>query len=582
MKSIHFRKRIRHGTLQPDVHTWDGNQYEAMSPPPGNRRCLVYHSSSIHGRLPEHVVFALKGLSPFYETMVLICDAALPEDDSLGIRCADLRTVVSNQSNPYFAWASFILGWDPHWAAGYDAITFTHSEVFGPLCDLHDFFREMESRDADYWGITNRNLGSLWGNDSRAFGRSRSRLTGIRPVECYFITFNKRVFTDASFRKLWSGMPVSTNQFHTEWRIARKMRRRGFKGAVLLDVETLENAEWFLERMDAMLDRSAPFIPTVNFRYYHHPQQVWRHLSDSVGYPTGMLQSHLSRTWLPHDALGVLDKKWNPFTLPDLKEPSGLTVAVHIHVFYMDVFQEILENLHRTGIVMDALYTTPLAESEDEIARLAGLYSDRLRPIGVRVFENRGRDILPWLKTAPSLDSYDVVGHFHTKRSAHLTSLMGEQWMEHIRDTMIAPLKGILAGMRSDPAVGIVIPDIHSFGRWQRSEFWKENEDNIRRLLSELGIDRSVQLPEAGMDMVFPHGNMFWYRPEALAGLIMHGWDAGRFPEEPAPIDGSLLHALERIHVYVAWSKGFDFRIMLNPGNQVSVWELHRFRQLSQ
>jgi rhamnosyltransferase len=551
-----------------------------MSVPPANRRCLVYHCRAFHGRLPGHVGFALKGLAPFYETTVLICDMELPSEDIDAVGCEGLQTVFSGERNPYVAWASFVLGWDPEWAEGFDSMTFTHSDAFGPLSDMQDFFREMESRNIDYWGVTNRSLGSLWGMHSRSFGRFRSRLAAIKPVECFFITFRKRVFTDKSFRRVWDGLPGNTTHYYAEWLIARHLKTAGFKGGVLLDVDSLDKAEWFMERMDVMLDGSAPFIHAMNIRHQGDSDHIWKRLSRMAGFSTVSLSRYLSARWMPHEALRYIKKIWTPSRLPNATEPGMPTVAVHIHVFHLDVFERLMEELYRTEVRMDVFVTTPLPEARDGISAVAAPFSDRLPLASVIEMENRGRDVLPWLTIAPSLAAYDIVGHFHTKKSGHLLKHQSERWMDHLVETLVVPFKRIALNMQADPGIGIVIPDMPFFGNWVDVEYWRKNEKAIRTLLSELGLQESVRLPEGDKDMVFSHGNMFWYRPAALDALTSHDWRPEDFQGEPVPTDGTLMHAIERLPIYAAWAKGYDFRIMLNPATQMSVWELNLLKRL--
>ena len=225
----------------------------------------------MHGRLPGHVGYTLKGLSRHYAEVVLICDVELPSQDIEAVGSNVIRTVHNRERNPYVAWASFILGWDPHWAAGFDTLTLTHSDVFGPVSDPGVFLAEMESRKADYFGVTNRNLGAVWGIHNRRFGQLRSRLSGIKPVECYFISFKKPVFTSRAFRAVWSRVPGDTSFYFMEWLIARGLRMAGFKGEALLDVDSLTHAAWFVDRMDKLLDSPAPFLHIPNFKYCYQP-----------------------------------------------------------------------------------------------------------------------------------------------------------------------------------------------------------------------------------------------------------------------------------------------------------------------
>jgi len=68
---------------------------------------------------------------------------------------------------------------------------------------------------------------------------------------------------------------------------------------------------------------------------------------------------------------------------------------------------------------------------------------------------------------------------------------------------------------------------------------------------------------------------MFWYRPEALRPIFDMGLTARDFDPEPLPVDGTLAHALERLHVYVGWSEGYDFRVLVSDKHVRSTMDLY-------
>jgi hypothetical protein len=55
------------------------------------------------------------------------------------------------------------------------------------------------------------------------------------------------------------------------------------------------------------------------------------------------------------------------------------------------------------------------------------------------------------------------------------------------------------------------------------------------------------EAPNHNASMNFPFGTMFWARTAALKPLIDLNLQWEDYPEEPIPIDGSMLHAMERL-----------------------------------
>lgn len=75
-----------------------------------------------------------------------------------------------------------------------------------------------------------------------------------------------------------------------------------------------------------------------------------------------------------------------------------------------------------------------------------------------------------------------------------------------------------------------------------------------KKLAKELGltVPMNVMSPP-----VAPLGTMFWFRPAAMKPLYDRNWEYEDFPEEPNKIDGTLLHAIERIYPFIAQQSGY-------------------------
>jgi len=159
------------------------------------------------------------------------------------------------------------------------------------------------------------------------------------------------------------------------------------------------------------------------------------------------------------------------------------------------------------------------------------------------IFPNRGRDIGPFLTGfGPRLFSdYEIIGHLHSKKSPHAHDDYLENWVDFLEKGLIGKngemMDAILTKMTADPSVGIVYPDDPGcFG-------WEENYSHGKALIDRMGF----KAPLLGASMNFPVGTMFWARSAALKPLIELTLTWEDYPGEPAPIDGSILHALERI-----------------------------------
>jgi lipopolysaccharide biosynthesis protein len=105
----------------------------------------------------------------------------------------------------------------------------------------------------------------------------------------------------------------------------------------------------------------------------------------------------------------------------------------------------------------------------------------------------------------------------------------------------------ILAKMASDPSIGIIYPDDPGcFG-------WEGNYSYGKALIEKMGY----RAPLPGASMNFPVGTMFWAKSEALKPLLDLNLQWEDYSEEPIPVDGSTLHALERLFGIVPRLTGY-------------------------
>ena len=62
--------------------------------------------------------------------------------------------------------------------------------------------------------------------------------------------------------------------------------------------------------------------------------------------------------------------------------------------------------------------------------------------------------------------------------------------------------------------------------------------------------------------LVFPAGGMFWARPAALAPLAQSITSLNELPPEPLPVDGTSLHAFERLVAHACETTGHRWRLL--------------------
>jgi glycosyltransferase involved in cell wall biosynthesis len=246
-------------------------------------------------------------------------------------------------------------------------------------------------------------------------------------------------------------------------------------------------------------------------------------------------------------------------TVVESRVPNDLRVVIHGHFHYPELLEDFIVRLRCNRAKPDLVLTTTSPESAEVLQSI--LNQMEVTRATIDVTPNRGRDIAPMLTAfgTERFAKYDLVGHFHGKRSPHVDASIGTTWRnftwEHLLGGEKAMMDAVTMAMAADDTLGLVFPEDPHLNGWDR------NVELAEDLADRMGLD--VPLPN---HFDFPIGTMFWARPAALQPLQALGIDWDDFPPEPLPIDGSMLHALERLLPFSARKAGFRFATTVVDG----------------
>lgn len=246
-------------------------------------------------------------------------------------------------------------------------------------------------------------------------------------------------------------------------------------------------------------------------------------------------------------------------------------IAVHIHVFYLDIFEDICNQLKIIPIVFDLFISTSLNKTS-EIKAVISKHKLNCTTTVAQVV-NRGRDIAPMIVDfGAELLSYDLALHLHTKKTIHNKEL-GTLWMNHILKCVLSDevyLGNIFKLFKHDPQLGIAAPTL--IDDLKRFYNWGENFDHAKKLMIDIGADPDLISDSENENTEFPAGTMFWFRPVALKKLLNSNLSYRSFPKEPIEPDGTIAHAIERCMYYIAEDSTFTYKTIkpLTPTSKFS------------
>lgn len=247
-------------------------------------------------------------------------------------------------------------------------------------------------------------------------------------------------------------------------------------------------------------------------------------------------------------------------------------IAVQIHMFYLDTLDETIENLNKIPYQFDCYVSTDSDEKKTIISTKLN-NNCNCNNFFVEVFENRGRDVAPFLCQMKDVyKNYDYLCHIHSKKTK--TNDHGNEWRTYIFDHLFGSeeyMKRVFNIFETNTNIGILMPPTYPVLELQAE--WGGNKQGVEELLNKMNI--LTELPELPS---FPVGNMFWARTTAVKSMFELGLEQNDFPEEAGQVNATIAHQIERSWVYVARAAGYTSRhIFNNCLNDISTNQKKRF-----
>lgn len=277
------------------------------------------------------------------------------------------------------------------------------------------------------------------------------------------------------------------------------------------------------------------------------------------GYPEELIWQHLlrvlrPRTWYTNLAMHEV--------IPSCGESandSELVTAIVMHVYYVDMLDELLGYAANVPGRRRLVITTNTDEKRaelDDMVRADGRFDN----YDVRVVtSNRGRDISAFVLDCEDVlrdESIDLVVKLHSKRSVQDPATVSSWFRRHLFDNLLANpayARNVYALFERESQLGMVFPPTIHMGLPTLGHAWSLNLGPAIELAPRLGIT----VPFDSTTPLSPYGSMFIARREVLAPLLDAAFTVDEFPDGDEYRDGSLAHTLERLISYIGMSRGF-------------------------
>ena len=526
------------------------------------KRLLLYVHFNKYNRVSSHVYYQLTQMQPLFSKVVFISNSQVSERDYQNL--VDLHLIDNfiqreNVGFDFAAWRDGMthVGFDD--ITTYDVVTIMNDTCFGPLWDIKDYYLNYEANDqVDFWGLTN----------NRRTKKSRQTQGFPEHIQSYFITFKKPVIASSAFRNFWENVKNHTdvqeviNDYETK--VTTTFLAAGFRYQTVFDTVNEDTTgmlhpDFSYYNPTAILNHKVPFIKVKAIDNNQHiAPYLLEEIAKKSDYPVDLIVSHMSEINFP-DFKYLLASKYIQTTTPT--SLSNKKIGVHLHVFYVDLLEDFLKAFENFHFAYDLFITT---DNDTKKLEIEAILNQNHKNAHIFVTGNIGRDVLPMLKLKDELSTYDYIGHFHTKKSKEADFWAGESWRNELIDMLIKPADNILANFENDK-LGLVISDIPTFFRYNKIvDAW--NEHLIAPEMNDLWYKMKMTKPidfNTFHTFVMSYGTFIWFKYDALKPLFDLDLTDKDVPIEPLP-QNSILHAIERLIVYVAWNEHYDFRISKN------------------
>lgn len=533
------------------------------------KRLAVYCFYDKDGVVDDYVVFFLKALRKTVSKICCVANGMLTDSGRKALMaCTDELTERENIGFDAWAYASFVNGRLDE-IRQYDELVFCNNSFFGPLYPLDDVFREMDSRPekSDFWGMT------VHPKMNFVIDKCQKLSYVNEHVQSYFVVFTKKVLKSSAFADFFRKLPKINTFLEAvclyELELTRVLSDAGFSFSSFVDKEDLPPTDCTVLYPDTLvMDKKYPFVkrkvffaPYENFFAAGRGQNSRRcldYVKNNTSYNVDLIWQHILRT----QKMSVLRQTLNlnyilSSTISGKLANPSRKVAVICYVYYPDDVEELLSYARNAEGLAD-LYFVSSRDDTLAVARKC-LADSSFKSVRFLKKTNKGRDLATYLIDCAALfDSYDYLCFVHDKKSPHLANhSVTRDFFRMCIESMLASKEyviNLLNAFETHPKFGVAVMPPLNFGPFYTSDYF-ENPGNHEHLVDLMKIlDLNVPYDK---NPVAPYGDMFWCRTAAMKKLFSKHWTYDDLPGEPIPPDGTILHALERIHPYVVQSSGY-------------------------
>ena len=262
-------------------------------------------------------------------------------------------------------------------------------------------------------------------------------------------------------------------------------------------------------------------------------------------------------------ALFNVPYKYNNFN--NLNLSDNCFIAIQAHIFYEDLAIEIINFTNNIPFKFD-LYISTIANEKKIIIEDYAKNFSKANNYEIKIYNNRGRDVLPLInQLKEKVKKYKYFCHIHTKKSKH-DPILGEKWRKYLYQNLLGNneiISEIIYDFERFDELGFVFPEVYyeivkkiNKDNYENTHFFL-HKPNIKYM--NLILNKIFPGFQVGEKLLFPSGNMFWAKTKSVYQIFKVKL-INYFPKEINQTNKTIMHAIERIWLYLVKLNGYYYR----------------------
>ena len=537
-----------------------------------NKRLLIYFFYDNDGIIDSYVFYMLDKLKQFVNNIIFVSNGNLNSTYKNKVYSYTQNIIErDNKGFDVYAYKAGLdyIGWENLFH--YDEIIFVNHTIMGPVDTFNDMFSTMDPMNVDFWGIT------------RGYQEENINSTGSithipEHIQSHFIAVRKSLFLTDEFKAYWENMQPITSYFESilkhEVVFTKYFADRGYLWDTFVHSHEIANivpnailfvpTKLIKNYKCPIFKRKSFFLDYVYYTKYSNGEtalELLEYLKSNTSYDIDMIYENIIRSTNQADFNKAMHLKYIlPVKYAYNQYNDKPKVALMLHLYFEDLFEETLNYAKNMPEYADIYISTQTLTKKQKIEELVKCFPNKVTVI---IINNRGRDVSALtVGLKEYILNYDIVCFAHDKKVTQLgNGIKGESFSYMCYENILASkhfVSNVIDTFIEKKRLGILVPPAPQFADYYPviniNNGWVINYQNSVNFAKRMNI--SVNMTEE-KEPIAPFGSIFWFRVDALKPLFDLNLDYTDFPEEPLPSDGTISHTIERMHPFIAQSRGY-------------------------